>query len=503
MLRVSVVDANMQTAKEYAGIVASVVGQWIEWELGRLGIGVHADPATADLIFLVHAGAVDWLKACRRELRTRGVDPDARARGRRPYVIAGGPVDAVPLNALAVGDAVFVGEAYTAVREVAAMVAAGRDVAAISDWVEAYPHAIERRQVERFRPDPERPWLLGNPPDEPLASPDPYVDWSVPPVKSDDKVVRVLGSKGCHFKCSFCATTYRQSYRKDEDSRRVLDRVRKLSRAGERVQVISNDPANLDYYPRILEKMASGSYTVEEFLSPPNRRAIYRQKPGVVRFGLEGLSQRLRFAWNKPVPDPMVVEIIGGLAARKVTSHLFMIWCSPFEEAEDWAAFRELYKALARVLDKGGLCRMKMTTFQPSPPAPLMRFTPNASSWRHWQEFDDWKHSSYPCTHLYLVPGRHPEKSAADVAEALQVDVRTSRALLSVGVTTDLAPTPDDFHRMPSNALVKWPISSAARWRVAEKYRERMRPGVVLPAIATTRRVVGIHRASERAAEAG
>ena len=199
MLELALVDANEKTNREYRGIVSSVVGGWLRWECARAGVALVA-PDKADVVLLVFAGALDWLAQCRAELRRQRIEPVARNRAGRPYVVAGGPCDAIPATALAVADALAVGEAYTFVRTLLAMVHSGCTLDELREWIALYPHAIERGQFEALRRDTERPWLLAAPA-PPLASPDPYVDWmGVPPIRSDDKVVRVVAEKGCHCK---------------------------------------------------------------------------------------------------------------------------------------------------------------------------------------------------------------------------------------------------------------------------------------------------------------
>lgn len=89
MLKVCLVDANDRTAAVYRDIPMSVVSGWLKWEMGRKGI----EPCSAheaDVVFLVHAGALDWFPKCRAELKRRHIEPIAARRAGSPYVIAGG-----------------------------------------------------------------------------------------------------------------------------------------------------------------------------------------------------------------------------------------------------------------------------------------------------------------------------------------------------------------------------------------------------------------------------
>lgn len=264
MLKISVVDANDRSAAAYRDTVLSVVGQWLIWEMQRAGVP-NSPPGEADLVFLVHAGALDWAPKCRSELRRRRIQADAARRGGRPYVVAGGAVCTTPLTALRVADAVVVGEGYRSVRTILGMVAGGMGIPDIQRWAVGDPHVLERGQVAGLERDRERPWLLDHDPGH-LAEPDEWIDWSVPPVKSDDRVVRVIGGKGCARKCLFCATSWQQRFQYNPRGEHVVGKLHRLAAAGERVQLLSNDPSQIPYYRLLKVRLDSESYTVKEGL---------------------------------------------------------------------------------------------------------------------------------------------------------------------------------------------------------------------------------------------
>lgn len=87
MLKVCLVDANDRTAAVYRDIPMPVVSGWLKWEMGRKGIA-PCEPGEADVVFLVHAGALDWLPKCRSELKRYRIQPLAARRAGAPYVIA-------------------------------------------------------------------------------------------------------------------------------------------------------------------------------------------------------------------------------------------------------------------------------------------------------------------------------------------------------------------------------------------------------------------------------
>lgn len=470
MLSVAVLDANERASREYAGITSSVVSGWLEWEMAQAGIA-PASVANADLVLLAFAGALDWAGECRRELRRAGVQPEAAQRGQRPYIIAGGPVDATPLTALAVADALTVGEAYTFVRTLLALVVGGATLGDVQAWIVAYPHAIERSQVSSLMRDAARPWLLAEAAPV-LATPDAHVDWGTPPVRSSDRVVRVIAEKGCHCKCTFCATTYRQTHRQNPNEGAVLGALRSLERQGERVQLVSNDPMNLPYFRRINTRLDSQSFTVMEVSDAANRRAIIRSGVGIARFGVEGVSERIRKAFAKPIAHDHLLEILADLHAHKINTHMFFIVGAPGESAQDWAEFRIFYERLTRTI-RAGICRIKFTTFVNTPPAPLARYVPDLTYEREMESIRRWIAGNAASRHIVYVRGRGGDSHIANVGEQLSVSQEVARRLTATPGAYDLAPTLDDARRLPWE-IVGWPIDTATRWRMGSTYARRM-----------------------------
>lgn len=472
MLSVAIVDANEKANKAYAGLTSSVVSGWLAWECKQATIDL-VPPERADVVLLCFSGALDYVENCRRYLKRHGIEPSAAKRGGRPYVVTGGPADAIPFAALEMADALAVGEAYTFVRQLLGLIVARQSVDEVRDFIVAYPHAIERSQLAGLERDRERPWLLVAEAPK-LATPDDWVDWAgVPPVRSDDKVVRLIGSKGCHFKCGFCATTYRQTYRRNEDEAQVLGQLRALKRQGERVQILSNDPLNLPYFRAVSSKLDSQSFTVQEVKDRENRMAIIRSGVGIARFGVEGVSPRIRKAFGKPISDDELIDTLVHLHQAKINTHMFFIVGSPYETADDWAAFRQLYERLTRAL-RSGICRIKMTTFVPTPPAPLARYVPDLTYERELMAFRQWVSGNAASRHMVYIQGRGGRTHTANVAEQLAIPLPLAQELVASPLgTVDLAPTLTDFRRLTAE-VVAWPLRDEVRWKVGNVYRHKM-----------------------------
>jgi hypothetical protein len=471
MLRISLVDANQKASSDYVDRPVSIVSGWLLWEIKNQGLAVSA-ATEADIVLLVFSGSIDWVKGCTGSLRRRGINPAASKRNMKPYIIAGGPVDATPFTALSVADAITVGEAYNFIRRILDGIKRDWSISDVRDWIIAYPHAIERSQISELRIDQGRPWLLAEEPLK-LASPDPYVDWDIPPIRSDDHVVRVLAEKGCHGKCLFCATTYRQSHRINTDEAAVLGLLRQLKSRHERIQLLSNDPMFLPYFRKISAKLDSQSFTIRELTDPENRAAIIRAKVGIARFGVEGISERIRDAYAKPISNGHLLDLAEELNRNHVNIHLFFIVGSPGEEEADWVEFRKLYHDLCITM-RWGMNRIKFTTFRPCPPAPLARFVPGKAAEDRLRLFFEWVQKNSASRHIFCVGGRGGSRHVRDVAEQLGVSCSTVNALmLSDDHVYDLMPSADDARRGLSE-IIEWPLSVETRYRISSIYARRM-----------------------------
>ncbi len=72
LLQIALIDANEKANKQYAGQASSVVSGWLTWEVNQAGLA-FCKPSQADIVFLVYAGALDWLAECRAYIKRSGV----------------------------------------------------------------------------------------------------------------------------------------------------------------------------------------------------------------------------------------------------------------------------------------------------------------------------------------------------------------------------------------------------------------------------------------------
>lgn len=200
----------------------------------------------------------------------------------------------------------------------------------------------------------------------------------------------------------------------------MLGALQNLKAAGERVQLVSNDPMNLPYFRRINTKLDSQSFTVMEMSDDANRAAIIRSGVGIARFGVEGISERIRKAFAKPIGNDHLLDVLADLHAHKINTHMFFIVGAPGESAQDWQEFREFYDRLARTI-RNGICRIKFTTFVNTPPAPLARFVPDLTYEREMESMRDWIGKNAASRHLVYVRGRGGKSHTVNVAEQLAI----------------------------------------------------------------------------------
>lgn len=164
-----------------------------------------------------------------------------------------------------------------------------------------------------------------------------------------------------------------------------------------------------------------------------------------------------------------LIELLKDVHDNHVHSHLFFIPCAPYETDADWAEFRELYYAFSRAIT-WGICRVKMTTFDPAPPAPLARFVPGGDMRGNVALFQDWMARQSASRHVFVIWPQGEKSIGRDTAEFLAAPPELVRSWVGGAGTVDLAPKIEDAARLPWE-IVKWPWPADARWRAAERYR--------------------------------
>ena len=474
-LKLSIVDANTKKKEQdesYAELV-SVVSLWLKYEVERANLTLTTPACDADVVLLVHSGELDFRENCTKALIAAGIDPDPDKR--RQYVITGGAVDASPMLALSIANALAVGEAYRFVRELFALINRMCDIEDLRSFIIEYPHAIERSQVACLELDPYAPYLFRHPPPT-LATPDEWVDWGdLQPYLTDDGVYRVVASKGCHLRCQFCATTYRQTYRINPEVDSIVDTIRALKAQKARVALITNDAADLPYYDEIVRagQLQFQSMTVKALRDKTKLAHVTSTRMKLVRFGVEGLSERIRQAFGKPVSNGELLEILRAMRENRQHVKLFYIVGAPFEDDYDYSEFRAFFDILQSQVDSQTVV-LKFTAFNPQFPTPLAYFIPPSSYKRRFDEMLRYVRSRVRNNHVGFIPPRSPHRRNVALAETYNLTLSQVKELLPrADETVDLAPTLEHAQRMTCE-IVAWHLSVERRWRLSRSYMKRM-----------------------------
>ena len=466
MLKIGIVDANdtpNNLRPKYSPI--GVVGNWLLWECSELGVEV-VEPQNAELVFFCYAGAIGWKQ------RIGGAVRHYKWGKERPYIISGGQSATIPTMVLKYVDALAVGEAFTFVRTILKMVIAGDGIVDINQWITEYPHAIAASQLD-YEEDVKHPYLLKYQ-IEPYASPDTFIDWNIPPIRCADKVARIVVSKGCPMKCKFCATSYSQEYNYNKRGGVVAGMLQSLASQKQRTIVVSNDVAALPYYE---DMVATGSLQVQSL----SFRAIAKgnginittgMKNNMVRLGVEGVSERIRKAVGKPIANDKLLAALVKLHRHGVKTHLFFVSGLPFETEDDYEDHRQLLRLLAINIDRC-IMRIKYTTFNPTPPAPLVRFIQGVADNERASMIRNWFMNNAASRHIMIVKGKQNKSWRKDVSELLDVNIAVVDTLQPESGVIDLTPKEADFIRLKQN-IINWPIPARTCWILGNKYKQMM-----------------------------
>jgi hypothetical protein len=346
-----------------------------------------------------------------------------------------------------------------------------------------YPHCIERSQIEHLTRDKAKPWLLESEP-EIIATPDGWIDWEMPILQHNDGVYGALGSKGCRKRCSFCATTYRQPFVANPRMDEVKKAMGILHKRGERTNIITNDVVDLPFF----DELSAGGILDSESLSfsavrrPGQLRRLIRSRPKVSRFGLEGLSERIRKAFGKPVPNSEVLSVLTAMHTAKpcVNGHLFLITGAPYETVEDLNEWKEFYLDLSSEI-QAGLCRVKYTSFKPDAPAPLGRFVTGPGWHDEVYSLRKWVVQNAAGKHMLSLWGQKSKSIIKDLVEVTRVPKEVWADVFADDdmKTFDMAQDLNDARRLPWE-VIDWPLSVESRWKIGSVYRKRMGGGDLL-----------------------
>jgi radical SAM superfamily enzyme YgiQ (UPF0313 family) len=163
-------------------------------------------------------------------------------------------------------------------------------------------------------------------------------------VRQEERFERRLEiARGCKRKCAFCGVSWTKRYR-ENDTSAICEAVRRTDGA---VKAFAPDPMAHSGWEKIDSAyVAAGKHNQARDIST---KIILQHGFGRSRIystGIDGLSERLRFALNKPLLRDELVEVIERASGNGGQLHIYQILDLPGEQESDYA---EWFECLARV----------------------------------------------------------------------------------------------------------------------------------------------------------
>lgn len=363
-MRYSIVDANY-TDEGHSGMAAT----WLAWEMERAGI-VKSSIVDADIVLMTVSSqqGVD---------RVRIESKKIRKLNSRAKIILGGGGCYGPAVFDPYVDLICVGEGVEFIRTL---------------FLHGYEAAKELLEA----------WIPG---DDKTVIPGKSFPWEIPPLNHPDGTVRVFGSRGCKFNCLFCQTGWENTYRPNPDPDGLERTIDNISKSGRRLAIVTNDAAEEGV--RLKGQQEFISVTLHNTMK--NLLPLTRDQAKSVRFGVEGVSERLRRAVGKPIPSDDLVKTSVELLKNSVGVRWFFIPGLPGECDSDWDELRYLVMQIKKYAQHG-VIMMNFHAFIPQPATPLCVLPLVDEYWERYDDFRTWFFHGLGFTRrVQLVnPARYP-----------------------------------------------------------------------------------------------
>jgi hypothetical protein len=296
------------------------------------------------------------------------------------------------------------------------------------------PEVWNRGQTERVIPNNDFPWEM-------------------PPLNAFDGTVRVFGSRGCRYRCMFCQTGWASRYVRNPNPGRLKAEARALHKQGAKIAMITNDGTDPKVSIDVPQSFVSARY--DGLLKMDLKRGTLKS----VRIGVEGVSERMRSAINKPIPHEGLMDLVFDLNRKKLQVKLFYVAGLPGETDEDWEELMDFQRRLRHITGPRVSCNLH--TFLPLPAAPLGVLPLEDSYWERLSKFKKWAVGGEGWTKKILnVFGARPQE-------------RNKRAILNMG-----APLADLrrgwFEHDNPNWIIKTNVEPAGLRKLARKYADKV-----------------------------
>ncbi len=283
-------------------------------------------------------------------LRSNDIEVDKRKRGEKPFIVLGGRgIENATINKIA--DAVVYGEADDLYRELKKCGTRKKVIETIIEkkYVDSkYQKASTYNIVEQI----------------------PCFSWDYHTKEKATGRGYIEIGRGCSGKCLFCDlgwTRFNVSQKDLQSAKEDMSGL--LSRDFTMLIPDMKDYENVDQllgYGTSIDKTTH--YSSEKLI---NKKYLAESKRKTIRWGIEGLSERLRRAVLKPITNKQIINSIYEMQERgQCQLKFFIIPDLPLARESDFEEFVSLLDEIAKVR-KNLVLRIKFSSFEPDTRTPL------------------------------------------------------------------------------------------------------------------------------------
>lgn len=202
-----------------------------------------------------------------------------------------------------------------------------------------------------------------------------YVDEDIDPEPLTDSEIEM--SKGCPRRCLFCIHPWRHHYR-EAPKEKIEQFIRKAK--GKGVGLVSNSSDDVSYYSEIADTLTANGKTdmIVSNAVQGLTDSVVRQRKREMLLGVEGMSERLRWIVNKPIPRKVLhekIELCLGHGRQIRTVYQFNL---PGEEMRDFDELEADVRYFQRTHRKGSWA-VPFIPNQPSAHTPFQWVVPRYS----------------------------------------------------------------------------------------------------------------------------
>jgi hypothetical protein len=249
-------------------------------------------------------------------------------------------------------------------------------------------------------------------------------------------------SRGCKYKCHYCQYAWMKPYR-EQDADWIIAQVRGM--AGGRVRMSSADIPQHRRATEIASACKAAGVTVANQDGALLTVARDDGRLGKMqRFGIDGMSERLRKMVHKPIKSDWLVERMADYARRGVTRCLaYNLFGLPTETPDDFTEWDATVRRIVEAVGKGFTWVTSWNAFLPMPMTPLAN---SPSSWRNDQrdlrrmaETREWAKARG--VNVFDMPERTGDKKITERMLAVRATEKTAHIVATVALRSSWSET--------------------------------------------------------------